>query len=873
MTRKVLLITPFFFAAGLAEAGLEIPSEADLAKLRSMSAIGSTAAAATEPFTVDTSSREETRQFYRAIYGASEGVPIEWTGDITTGDAGDTADAYKEAVLVRVNYFRAMSGVPANVMLNSTFSAKAQQAALMMSANSALSHFPPPGWTFYTDDGAEAAGKSNLAWGSSGPDSITGYMLDHGPNNDVVGHRRWIFYPQTMEMGTGDVPATSGKGAANALWVQDANVFGPRPATRDPYIAWPPRGNVPYQLVFPRWSFSYPGANFSSATVTMSRDGSDVAVQVETRGSGSGLPDSTIVWLYDGKVGTDESSHEKPNSDTTYTVNVNGVIIDGSPQDFQYNVVVFDPDVAGSDYTETSIGGPDEPLVGQGNGYTVNAPAFAGGIRWRSLQFETFTTVFGAEGDLEGVVAETSPGYNVRVTDLVGAGGGAYHLAHPAPAENQYLWLPGLYSVPVGQSGSLEFLSRLGAATDDQTARVQVSTDGGQSWSDVYTQVGSGGSGESGFSQRMVALDSMAGRTFEVRFVYSYPGSGTYFPQTSSSVGWIIDNIELSGVEKATVVDTSEVVAGTHFDFSPAAPETYGVQAQGVLFGEYPLEWGPVLVANAAQGPPPGGNAPIINLSVRSNAGSGDQTLIVGFALGGNGTGSALLRGIGPTLSQFGVSGAMTDPQLTLFADGSVIANNDNWGGGVQLADLFASLGAFGLDAQSLDAATLQVLSSGAYSTHVSTDGDPGVALVEAYDTASGGGTARFVNLSARTAVGTGNDILIAGFVVGGSGSAQLLIRAIGPTLTDFGVGGALADPVLNLFQTSGTMLAENDDWGGDPALVDAFSQTGAFGLPNTSKDAALLVTVQSGGFTAQVSGADGGTGIALVEIYEIVSP
>ena len=233
-----------------------------------------------------TANREETRQFFRAVHGASDGVAINWTGNIDTGDAGDTAASYKEATLIRVNYFRAMSGVPAGVVLNNAFSAKAQQAALMMSANNSLSHFPPAGWTFYTDDGAEAAGKSNLAIGSSGPDSISGYMLDHGASNNVVGHRRWIFYPQTQEMGTGDVPATASKSAANALWVQDANIFGARPATRDPYIAWPPPGHVPHQVVYARWSFSYPGANFTGASVTMSRDGSSIPVDVETRGSG-----------------------------------------------------------------------------------------------------------------------------------------------------------------------------------------------------------------------------------------------------------------------------------------------------------------------------------------------------------------------------------------------------------------------------------------------------------------------------------------------------------------------------------------------------------------------------------------------------------
>ncbi|HYP16776.1 MAG TPA: CAP domain-containing protein, partial [Opitutus sp.] len=160
-------------------------------------------AAATLPLSVNTSSREEVRQFYFGIYHASEGVPMNWTGSYTTGAAGDTASAYKEATLLRINFFRALAGVPAAVALNPTFNGKAQQAALMMSANNTLQHTGiPTSWTFYTAQGAEAAASSNLALGLAGPDAITGYIEDSGANNATVGHRRWLLYPQTREMGT-----------------------------------------------------------------------------------------------------------------------------------------------------------------------------------------------------------------------------------------------------------------------------------------------------------------------------------------------------------------------------------------------------------------------------------------------------------------------------------------------------------------------------------------------------------------------------------------------------------------------------------------------------------------------------------------------
>ena len=146
---------------------------------------------------------------------------------------------------------------------------------------------------------------------------------------------------------------------------------------------------------------------------------------------------------------------------------------------------------------------------------------------------------------------------------------------------------------------------------------------------------------------------------------------------------------------------------------------------------------------------------------------------------------------------------------------------------------------------------------------HVTTSGNEGVALAEAYDTASGDGTARFINLSARTEVGQGGDVLIAGFAIEGSGSISLVIRGIGPTLAGFGVNGALQNPELRLFREGETSpMGQNDDWGGTPQLQTVFDAVGAFPLAVDSQDAAVLVTLDEGRYTAQVSGVGGTTGI-----------
>lgn len=249
------------------------------------------------------------------------------------------------------------------------------------------------------------------------------------------------------------------------------------------------------------------------------------------------------------------------------------------------------------------------------------------------------------------------------------------------------------------------------------------------------------------------------------------------------------------------------------------------------------------------------------NLSVRSSL-LPDQTLIVGAVMSG-GAKPVLLRAAGPALKKFGLSG-MPDPRLELYNGQMLAGSNDNWSASIGSA--FGRVGAFAFDAGSLDAALSQTL-SGDFTVHARGSGS-GVVLVEAYDSGDGM-AARLVNLSARNFVGTGADVLIAGFTLNGGGSKQLLIRAVGPTLSQFGVSGPLVDPRLTLFTSSGVPLAENDNW--DASVASTFTQVGAFALPAGSRDAALLVTLNGGAaYTVQVSGANGATGEALIEIYEV---
>jgi hypothetical protein len=269
----------------------------------------------------------------------------------------------------------------------------------------------------------------------------------------------------------------------------------------------------------------------------------------------------------------------------------------------------------------------------------------------------------------------------------------------------------------------------------------------------------------------------------------------------------------------------------------------------------------------------------LINLSSRVRIGSGGNVLITGFVIGGTEAKQVLIRGIGPALAGLGVQGTLANPQLRLYRGSEVVAENDDWSAvadSAALAGAFLRLGAFALAPGSKDAALFVTLAPGAYTAHILTDGAAGVALAEIYD-ASGNPNSeyqRLINISSRGDVGTGENILIGGFIVTGNAPKKVLVRGIGPGLTAFGVAGALADPRLRVFNGA-ALVAENDNWSAAPADTTATAQaardTGAFGLTNGSKDAALILTLAPGAYTAQVSGADGTSpGVALIEVYEV---
>ncbi len=270
----------------------------------------------------------------------------------------------------------------------------------------------------------------------------------------------------------------------------------------------------------------------------------------------------------------------------------------------------------------------------------------------------------------------------------------------------------------------------------------------------------------------------------------------------------------------------------------------------------------------------------ISNLSVLTSLSDPTDNFTLGYVIGGANTTGAkplVLRAAGPALAALGVGGTVEDPKLELFAGPTKTGENDNWAGASTLTSAFTAVGAFPFASPtSRDAAVATALTTRDNSVKISSaNASTGLVIAEIYDATANdffiSATPRLLNVSVLKSLGTG---LTVGFTIAGSTPKTVLIRAIGPTLGDFGVPGTVADPQLILFNSSSVKLAENDNWAATPALgtslAAAFSTVGAFALPTTSRDAVLLTTLPPGGYSVQVSGVANTTGAALVEVYEV---
>ena len=254
-----------------------------------------------------------------------------------------------------------------------------------------------------------------------------------------------------------------------------------------------------------------------------------------------------------------------------------------------------------------------------------------------------------------------------------------------------------------------------------------------------------------------------------------------------------------------------------------------------------------------------------LNLSTRGMVSAGENVLIGGFIVTGTDPKTIVLRALGPSLSRFGVSGVLADPVLTLHnSSGTVIATNDDWQTDFGAAFIVAN----GLaPTNPSESATLQNLAPGAYTVVVSgKDSTPGISLVEAYDLSTGFNS-RLSNISTRGSVGTGDNVLISGFIIGDVASETVVVRALGPSLASSGVSNPLSDPTLTIYDLNGTVIASNDNWQDDDHATD-IQRNGL--APVNALESATVLHLPSGAYSVIVRGANGGTGVALAEVYDL---
>jgi uncharacterized protein GlcG (DUF336 family) len=329
--------------------------------------------------------------------------------------------------------------------------------------------------------------------------------------------------------------------------------------------------------------------------------------------------------------------------------------------------------------------------------------------------------------------------------------------------------------------------------------------------------------------------------------------------------GQLIGAIGISG----DGVDQDDIVgaSGTHDFLAPLTirADQFAYLGARLPYAKFPRD----PTSDPPPGPPPfvAAAEKLANISTRASAGAGDDQLIGGFVITGSEPKKVIIRVIGPSLAPFGVGPVLADPILELHGPtGALLAVNDNWRDSQE-----AEIEATGIPPENdLEAAIVQTLDPGAYTAVVSgSDGGTGIALVEVYDLQQTSNST-LANISTRGAVGAESDVIIGGFIIfGNGGSTRVLIRSIGPSLASSGIPNAMPDPTLELRDSNGTLIVENDNWRDGPQE----EIEGTTLAPTNDLESAIVTTLPSGPCTAVIHERNGQSGIGLFEVYNLQDP
>lgn len=314
-----------------------------------------TAQAATPPGFLPPPHDEKAARAFATFLAAQKAPSLDWSGPLPEQTAGTISNAWRAAVLARIDAYRAFAGLPPLHSARTDWNDACQEAALMLQARDLALHFATPGWDHYTPAGALALRHSSIALGITGLAALDAFVRDDGPQHAGVPHRRWLFFPPLRQTGIGALPHRSFRQReAFVLWM----VEPPADAAKDAFaylkrwrfpdaasrahpqaVAWPPPGAFPREHLPRRWSLSFHGADFSAADVAVTRErtGEPISLVVEPKD----LPaaDPTLVWIIESTAFPDFG--DRRAADLKLRVHVSGIAGEGLPAELAWEVVLW----------------------------------------------------------------------------------------------------------------------------------------------------------------------------------------------------------------------------------------------------------------------------------------------------------------------------------------------------------------------------------------------------------------------------------------------------------------------------------------------------------------------------------------------------
>ena len=588
----------------------------------------------TSGFSVNLADRNDVLSFWHAVYQASEGFDgrVAWTGDYR-GANGTVSREFVDDVERRLNYFRAMCGVPSNARVNSGStvvlapsdthkssvgtlkSIAAQDAALMLvrnydpstGLNPAMTHNPGNQLIGWSAAGWNASANGNFSFGFYGPAAITEYMLEQYTSdaslsawNSLVGHRRWNLYPRATDYATGDQPGASAFLPPTNVFYVAQNLSEMTPVENDIFVAYPPAGYVPAALNTPFWSLSRANANFSAATVKMTT-ASGVEVPILSTERGNDFGDPALIWRV-----SSAASMQAVYNDTAFNVEVSGISGPGVPTSHSYIVRMINPDRLTSNQKITGVSQLSRTKSAV---YTFTPPPRSEALRIlvsssSSAEWKENAEIPSAAKVIDG----TASNYPlISRTTAFGSFGGvtgayAFRLTFPTSYDLAKRGVPDQIFelnrdiIPTSK-GVLKFQYRRGYMTPSSRLAVEISTTNGLVWTKVGSEIaGLSNIYDAKLSAMNIAL-AKSSTPVRIRFRYYSTGGSIYTHDAAPTypTGIFLDEIAVGGCSLWAPMKTASLSAkAVSFKFSsssigskPAAGSVWQLRMQAKLGGKW----------------------------------------------------------------------------------------------------------------------------------------------------------------------------------------------------------------------------------------------------------------------------------------------